>query len=49
MHICAEIVSTPLVVIPASYWLFKNRERLGLATLVGAAITMGGVVAILVR
>jgi drug/metabolite transporter (DMT)-like permease len=40
---------TPLVVIPASYWLLKNRERLGAATLIGAAITMGGVLAILSR
>ena len=40
---------TPLVVIPASYWLMKNQERLGLATLIGAAITMGGVVAIVMR
>ena len=40
---------TPLVVIPASYWLLKNRERLGVATLIGTAVTMGGVLAILVR
>ena len=38
---------TPLVVIPVSYWLLKDRERLGLATLIGAAVTMAGVVAIL--
>ena len=40
---------TPLVVLPASYWLLKNRERLGAATLIGAAITMAGVLAILRR
>jgi len=40
---------TPLVVIPASYWLLKHRERFGAATLIGAAVTMGGVLAILVR
>ena len=40
---------TPLVVIPASYWLFANRERLGVATLLGAAITMAGVLAIVLR
>ena len=27
---------TPLVVIPASYWLMKNQERIGAATLIGA-------------
>ena len=40
---------TPLVVLPASYWLMKNQERLGPATLIGAAITMGGVAAIVLR
>ena len=40
---------TPLVVIPASYWLLRNRERFGVETLIGAAVTMGGVLAILVR
>jgi drug/metabolite transporter (DMT)-like permease len=40
---------TPLVVLPASYWLMKNQERLGAATLIGAAITMGGVAAIVLR
>ena len=40
---------TPLVVIPASYWLMKNQERIGPATLIGAAITMAGVVAIVWR
>ena len=37
---------TPLIVIPASYWLMKNQERIGPATLIGAAVTMGGVAAI---
>lgn len=40
---------TPLVVIPASYWLMKNQERIGSATLIGAAITMAGVAAIVLR
>ena len=40
---------TPLVVIPASYWLMKNQERIGPATLIGAAITMAGVAAIVWR
>jgi drug/metabolite transporter (DMT)-like permease len=40
---------TPLVVIPASYWLLNNRERIGAATLVGAAFTLVGVLAIVVR
>ena len=34
---------TPLIVIPASYWLMKNQERIGAATLIGAAVTMAGV------
>lgn len=40
---------TPLVVLPASYWLMNNRERIGVATLVGAAITIAGVVGIVLR
>ena len=37
---------TPLIVIPASYWLMKNQERIGPATLIGAAVTMAGVAVI---
>jgi uncharacterized membrane protein len=40
---------TPLVVIPASYWLMKNQERIGPATLIGAAVTMAGIAAIVLR
>ncbi|HVF65365.1 MAG TPA: DMT family transporter [Casimicrobiaceae bacterium] len=40
---------TPLVVIPASYWLFDRHERLNATTLLGAAITIGGVGAIVLR
>ena len=40
---------TPLIVIPASYWLLKNQERIGAMTLIGAAITMAGVAAIVMR
>jgi len=40
---------TPLVVIPVSYWLLKDRERLGAATLLGVVVTMAGVLAILVH
>ena len=37
---------TPLVVVPASYWLLANQERIGAMTLIGAAITMAGVAGI---
>jgi len=37
---------TPLVVVPASYWLLANQERIGAMTLIGGAITMAGVAAI---
>ncbi len=40
---------TPLVVIPASYWLTKNQERISAATLFGALMTMAGVAAIVMR
>ena len=53
-HIPVAVVTvitlcTPLVVIPASYWLMKNQERIGPATLIGAAVTMAGVAAIVWR
>jgi drug/metabolite transporter (DMT)-like permease len=37
---------TPLVVLPASYFLLRNRERIGLATLAGAVLTMAGMAVI---
>jgi drug/metabolite transporter (DMT)-like permease len=40
---------TPLVVIPFSYWVLKNRERIGLRMLVGAALTMAGMAVVALR
>ena len=40
---------TPLVVIPASLWLLRNQERLEPAMLIGTAVTMAGVAAIVLR
>lgn len=40
---------TPLVVIPASYVLSSKRDRLSPVTLLGASITMAGVLAIVLR
>jgi drug/metabolite transporter (DMT)-like permease len=37
---------TPLVVLPASYFLLRNRERIGLAMLAGAVLTMAGMAVI---
>ena len=39
-------LATPLVVLPVSYALLKNQERIGVRTLVGAALTLAGVAAI---
>ena len=33
---------TPLVVMPVSYWAMRNQERIGAATLAGAALTLAG-------
>lgn len=33
---------TPLVVMPISYWAMRNQERIGVATLAGAALTLCG-------
>lgn len=33
---------TPLVVMPVSYWVLRNQERIGAATLAGAALTLAG-------
>jgi drug/metabolite transporter (DMT)-like permease len=41
-------LATPLVVLPVSYWVLKNQERIGARTLIGAALTLGGVAAIVV-
>ena len=41
-------LATPLVVMPVSYWVLRNQERMGAATLIGAALTLGGVGAIVI-
>ena len=33
---------TPLVVMPVGYWAMRNQERIGAATLAGAAMTLAG-------
>ena len=53
-HIPASIAAlialcSPLVVMPASLLLFRNREGIGLFVVVGMLITMGGVALTLVR
>ena len=40
---------TPLVVMPFSYWVLKNRERIGVRTLVGAALAMAGMAIVVLR
>lgn len=40
---------TPLIVIPASYWLVRSEERIGVRTLAGAALTMAGMAIIVLR
>ncbi|HVE51690.1 MAG TPA: DMT family transporter [Casimicrobiaceae bacterium] len=40
---------TPLIVIPASYWLMRSEERIGLRTLAGAALTIAGMAIIVLR
>jgi drug/metabolite transporter (DMT)-like permease len=39
-------LATPIVVLPVSYWVLKNQERIGARTLVGAVVTLVGVAAI---
>jgi len=34
---------TPLIVLPASFLLFKNREGIGFSVILGMLITLGGV------
>lgn len=47
----AALVSlcTPLLVFPMSYWLFKNQERLSLSVVAGSALTLLGMVLVLMR
>ena len=47
-HIPASIAAlitmcTPLIVLPASFLLFKNREGIGFSVILGMLITLGGV------
>ena len=34
---------SPLIVLPASLWLFRNRECIGFLVVLGMVITIGGV------
>jgi drug/metabolite transporter (DMT)-like permease len=40
---------TPLVVMPVSYWVLRNQERIGVRTLVGAALTIAGMAVVVLR
>jgi drug/metabolite transporter (DMT)-like permease len=40
---------TPLVVMPVSYWVLKNQDAIGARTLLGAALTMGGMAIVVLR
>ena len=40
---------TPLLVIPLSFWLFKNQEALRATALLGAVLTMAGIALIVLR